>query len=96
MTLGGADLLAQGSARIYNVGVKATALQGFQQLYERDLDADFVVWLSFGPTFLLGRQIDCYVAERIRRFIPSRSYISLKAFIARTGASHVAIDYKSL
>lgn len=63
--------------------VKATGLQQWQEIKERDLARDFFLWVAFGHRYELGEgPIDVYILPSPNRYEPPRPKLTLSVFLA--------------
>jgi hypothetical protein len=68
------------------IEVKATGTSAFQEIKERDLVRDALVWVAFGTRYVEGSgAIEMHVLPEPARYRPVRRKLSLDAFL--TGAS---------
>ena len=77
-----ADVVFDASNRTKKVEVKATGGKEFQQFGPKDINADFLVWIAFGPVF--EKQADdtvrIYVLAKPKRVFPDKTKITLARF----------------
>ena len=77
-----ADVVFDASNGTKKVEVKATGSKEFQQFGPKDINADFLVWIAFGPVF--EKQADdpvrIYVLAKPKRVFPDKTKITLARF----------------
>jgi hypothetical protein len=78
-----ADLrVVRGSSAVL-VEVKATGMSAFQEIKQRDLARDYLVWVDFGRRYVDGQgAIDVHLLPDPARFTPPRAKITLTMFLA--------------
>ncbi len=80
----GADLVVDGSRGRSSVEVKGTA-QSFTMFSQKDLDADFLVWVDFGVDFRRTRRIGIHTVQQLGRIgIGRDTKMTLPEFLKRT------------
>jgi hypothetical protein len=83
-----ADLIVENATAgsMLKVEVKATGRHAFQELKDKDLRADVLVWLRFGLRLELGNgPIEAAVIERPGRYIQKQCRLDVRRFEAVAG-----------
>jgi hypothetical protein len=78
-----ADLLiSMSGGREQLVEVKATGSHAWQEIKDRDLVRDVLVWIAFGRRYELGRgSIEVYLLPKPNRYRPPRPKLTLSVFL---------------
>ena len=90
-----ADILFESGKRTKRVEIKATGQQAFQYFGQKDISADFLVWLAFGECFLsqVESPIRIYVLPKPGRVFLNPMKITLATF--RQRAAGMLICYEA-
>ena len=89
----GADIVVDHAAGTSLVEVKGTA-QSFTMFSQKDLDADYLVWVDFGVEFRIKRLVGVHAVERLGGFgIRRDTKMILPEFLRRTAGSVTSISY---
>jgi hypothetical protein len=93
------DLVASTeSARRIKIEVKATGKQGFQFLSEKDISADYLLWIDFGSALLTGKTtFEVYVVRAPSRYFnrPTKTTLSKLKNVVR-GLNVVKLDLSKI
>lgn len=82
----GADLTLESVRGSVRVEVKGTA-QSFTMFSQKDLDADYLVWVDFGVEFRRDRRVRVHVVPRLGQIgIARNTKMTLPVFLTRTAA----------
>ncbi len=82
-----ADVLVQYPQIVKRVEVKATAVHGFEAFGDRDISADYLVWIHFGTFFRReGGEVSVYCLEDPARFFSKPVKISIPSFLETVNA----------
>jgi hypothetical protein len=88
---GGADcdvVIEHRSGEARRVEVKATGEHAFQELKDKDLRADVLVWIRFGARFRTGQgHIQVAILRRPGLHIPTARRLDTRRFVAAVGAT---------
>ena len=80
-----ADVIVEYPRTTKKVEVKATELHGFEAFGERDILADYLVWVHFGPFFRRGEgEVVVYCLENPSKAFPRPLKISIPRFLEIT------------
>jgi hypothetical protein len=79
----------------FRIEVKATATKKFQYLGPKDINCDYLIWVSFGDYFLQdsARFIQIFVLKEPKKFFSSPRKISLKYFVEIAGNGIQLFDF---
>jgi len=91
-------LLADGPTGVLDVAVQATAMQGFQRLSQKDIEAHRPLWLSFGEQFANAHVIECYVFMAPDLLVSSaqRTNLAKARALGDVRAPELVFDYRTL
>jgi hypothetical protein len=78
-----------------DIEVKATGEGGFQEIKQKDLLCDALVWVDFGRRYADGEgEAVIYVLRDPRKFFQRPTRIVLRGFLARVGDSPLFVSYR--
>jgi len=91
-----ADILFESGKLTKKLEIKATGQQAFQYFGQKDIDADFLVWLAFGEFFRKRAEspIKIYVLAEPRRVFPDPTKITHATFERRAVGKLVVYQAK--
>jgi hypothetical protein len=94
-----ADVVAAHESRVSKIEIKATGPKAFQYFSDKDVNADYIIWIHFGEFFHIKENapIQIYIARSPNRFFTERQKIILSKFRSVvTDLQEITLDLKTI